>query len=69
VLGADVARQLIRADLLDDRSTWFILGEGTPMFDGEPGRGDPRRKPVVGSVTHLRFRVAKGANGAEKGCE
>jgi hypothetical protein len=48
VLGADVARQLIRADLLDDRSTWFILGEGTPMFDGERVEVIPEGNPSWG---------------------
>ena len=61
VLGADVARQLLRADLLDEIRIHLVpllLGEGTPMFDGERVELIPEGKPVVGAVTHLRFRVA-----------
>jgi len=38
VLGADVARQLLRADLLDEIRVHLVpllLGAGTPLFDGE----------------------------------
>jgi len=43
----------------------LLLGEGTPLFDGERAELIPEGKPVVGPVTHLRFRVAKalGASG------
>jgi dihydrofolate reductase len=61
VLGADVARQLLRADLLDEIRIHLVpllLGEGTPMFDGERVELILEGKPVVGAVTHLRFRVA-----------
>jgi dihydrofolate reductase len=61
VLGADVARQLLRADLLDEIRIHLVpllLGEGTPMFDGERVELIPEGKPFVGAVTHLRFRVA-----------
>ncbi len=62
VLGADVARQLLRAHLLDEiriHIAPLLLGEGTPLFDGERVELIPEGKPVVGTVTHLRFRVAK----------
>ena len=62
VLGADVARQLLRADLLDEIRIHLVpllLGEGTPLFDGERAELIPEGKPVAGTVTHLRFRVAK----------
>jgi dihydrofolate reductase len=61
VLGADVARQLLRAGQLDELRIHLVpilLGEGTPMFDGERADLIPEGKPVVGTVTHLRFRVA-----------
>src|SRR5215203_6216005 len=47
VLGADVARQLLRADLLDEIRIHLVpllLGEGTPMFDGERAELIPKRK-------------------------
>jgi dihydrofolate reductase len=62
VLGADVARQLLSADLLDEIRIHLVpllLGEGTPLFDGERAELIPEGKPVVGTVTHLRFRVAR----------
>lgn len=62
VLGADVARQLLRADLVDAVRIHLVpvlLGVGTPLFDGEQAELIPERKPVTGSVTHLRFWVAK----------
>ncbi|MGH8252196.1 MAG: dihydrofolate reductase family protein [Steroidobacteraceae bacterium] len=65
VLGADVARNLIRADLLDEIRLHLVpllLGEGTPLFDGERAGLISEGKPVVGSVTHLRFHVANTAD-------
>ena len=62
MLGADVARQLLRAELLDEIRIHLVpllLGEGTPLFDGEMADLVPEGKPLVGTVTHLRFRVAK----------
>jgi dihydrofolate reductase len=62
VLGADVARQLLRADLLDELRIHLVpllLGAGTPLFDGEQAELILEGKPVTGTVTHLRFRVAK----------
>jgi dihydrofolate reductase len=64
VLGADVARQLLRADLLDEVRIHLVpllLGEGTPLFAGEQAELIPEGKPVAGAVTHLRFRVARAA--------
>jgi hypothetical protein len=66
VLGADVARQLLRADLLDEIRIHLVpllLGEGTPLFDWERAELIPEGKPVVGTVTHLCFRVAKALDG------
>jgi hypothetical protein len=61
VLGADVARQLLRAELLEEVRIHLVpllLGGGTPLFDGEQAELIPEGKPVTGTVTHLRFRVA-----------
>jgi dihydrofolate reductase len=63
VLGADVARQLLRADLLDEVRIHLVpllLGEGTALFAGEQAELIAEGKPVAGTVTHLRFRVARG---------
>jgi dihydrofolate reductase len=60
VLGADIARQLLRTDLLDEVRIHLVpllLGGGTPLFDGEQAELVPEGKPVTGTVTHLRFRV------------
>ena len=62
VLGADVARQLLRAGLLDE--LWIhivpiLLGAGTPLFDGEQAELILDRKPLATGVTHLWLRVAK----------
>jgi dihydrofolate reductase len=62
VLGADVARQLLRAGLLDEVRVHLVpllLGEGTPLFAGERAELVPEGKPVTGTVTHLRYRVSK----------
>jgi dihydrofolate reductase len=62
VLGADVARQLLRAELLDELLISLVpllLGAGTPLFDGEQAELIPEGKPVTGTVTHLRYRVVK----------
>ena len=67
VLGADVARNLLRAGLLDEIHIHLVpllLGAGTPLFDGERAELIPEGKPVVGTVTHLRFRVAKALEGS-----
>ncbi len=65
VLGADVARQVLRAGLLDEIRLHLVpvlLGAGTPLFDGERAELIPEGKPVTGAVTHLRFRVAQAAD-------
>ncbi|GAA3929259.1 dihydrofolate reductase family protein [Actinomadura viridis] len=62
VLGADVARQLLRAGLLDEVRIHLVpvlLGEGTRLFAGERAELVPVGKPVAGAVTHLRYRVSK----------
>ncbi|WP_433328457.1 dihydrofolate reductase family protein [Spirillospora sp. CA-294931] len=62
VLGADVARQLLRAGLLDEVRLHLVpilLGEGTPLFTGDQGTLIPEGKPTTGTVTHLRYRVPK----------
>ena len=62
VLGADVARRLLRADLLDELRIHLVpllLGDGTPLFDGEHAELIQEGKAVTGTVTHLRFRIAK----------
>jgi dihydrofolate reductase len=58
----DVAGQLLRAGLLDEVRIHLVpllLGEGTPLFAGERAELIPEGKPVAGTVTHLRYRVAK----------
>jgi dihydrofolate reductase len=62
VLGPDVARQLLSAGLLDE--IWIhlvpiLLGSGTRLFGGEKAELIPDGKPVLGAVTHFRFRVGK----------
>lgn len=62
VLGAHVARELLRAGLLDVVRIHLVpllMGEGTRLFDGAPAELIPEGKPVTGTVTHLRYRVAK----------
>jgi dihydrofolate reductase len=62
VLGADVARQLFRADLLDEVRIHLVpllMGEGTALFAGERAELVPEGKPVTGTVTHLRYGVPK----------
>jgi dihydrofolate reductase len=61
VLGPEVARQLLSAGLLDEVRIHLVpilLGAGTRLFDGERAELIPEGKPVTGTVTHLRFRVA-----------
>lgn len=65
VLGADVARQLLSADLLDELRIHLVpvlLGSGTPLFAGERAELIPEGQPVSGAVTHLRFRVAPASD-------
>lgn len=64
VMGADVARQLLRAGRIDE--IWLhvaplLLGGGTPMFDGELVELIPEGRAVAGKAIHLRFRVGKGS--------
>ena len=35
------------------------MGKGTPLFAGQRAGLIPDGKPIAGSVTHLRYRVAK----------
>ncbi|WP_242432567.1 dihydrofolate reductase family protein [Streptomyces sp. Root1310] len=60
MLGADIARQLLRAGLLDEVHIHLVpllLGRGTPLFAGERADLIPQGRPRTGSVTHLRYRV------------
>jgi riboflavin biosynthesis pyrimidine reductase len=62
VLGAEVARQLLRAGLLDEVRIHLVpllMGEGTPLFAGERAELIQEGKPVAGAVTHLRYCVSK----------
>ncbi|MBC9730074.1 dihydrofolate reductase family protein [Streptomyces sp. TRM68367] len=62
VLGAEVARQLLRAGLLDEVHLHLVpllMGEGTPLFAGEQADLIPEGEAVTGSVTHLRYRIRK----------
>jgi dihydrofolate reductase len=61
VLGADVARQLMRAGHLDE--IWLhispiLLGGGTPMFGGVKA-GLVQFEKQAGTATHLFFSVAR----------
>ncbi|SDM61044.1 dihydrofolate reductase family protein [Nonomuraea jiangxiensis] len=61
VMGANVARQLLRAGLLDE--IWLhiaplLLGGGTRLFDGEQVELVPVEAVAGGAfVPHLRYRV------------
>lgn len=62
ILGADVARQLLRAGHVDE--IWLhvapiLLGGGTPMFVGELAKLVPQGKPLVGNATHYFFGVVR----------
>jgi dihydrofolate reductase len=62
VLGAHVARELLKAGLLDELQIHVVpllMGEGTPLFVGEQAELIAEGKPAAGAVTHLRYRVAK----------
>ncbi|MET0597384.1 MAG: dihydrofolate reductase family protein [Mesorhizobium sp.] len=61
VLGPDIGRQLLAAGLLDELRIHLVpilLGGGTKLFDGARAELVPQGRPLVGSVTHLRLRVA-----------
>ena len=62
VLGAEAARHLLRAGLLDEVRIHLVpllMGEGTRLFAGDQAELIPEGKPVAGAVTHLRYRVSK----------
>jgi hypothetical protein len=51
-----------RAGLLDEVHIHLVpllMGEGTRLFDADRAEPIPHGEPVAGSVTHLRYRVAK----------
>ncbi|WFE57926.1 dihydrofolate reductase family protein [Micromonospora sp. WMMD712] len=59
VLGADVARQCVRAGLLDEVLIFFapvLLGAGVRIFD-DPGGPAVRLTPIPGETVHW-YRVA-----------
>lgn len=60
VLGAELARHLLRAGLLDEIRLHLVpilLGGGTPLFAGERAELVAEGEPLAGAVTHLRYRV------------
>ena len=62
VLGAEVARHLLRAGLLDEVRIHLVpllMGEGTRLFARDQAELIPEGKPVAGAVTHLGYRVSK----------
>lgn len=62
ILGADVARQLLRAgavDILRLHTVPIVLGGGTPLFTGETVALEPLDQPSFGSVVHQTFRILK----------
>ncbi|MFD6274783.1 dihydrofolate reductase family protein [Streptomyces sp. NPDC060209] len=62
VLGADLARQLLTAGLLDAVHIHLVpllMGEGTSLFAGERAELIPQGEPLAESATHLRYRIPK----------
>lgn len=64
VMGAQVARQLLRAGLLDEVQIHLapiVLGEGIRLFEegAGPTRLELTRLVDAPGITHLRFRVAR----------
>jgi dihydrofolate reductase len=62
ILGATIARQLLAAGHIDEiwlHTVPILLGGGAPMFAGERAVLIPQGEPLVGSVTHQVFTVAK----------
>jgi dihydrofolate reductase len=62
VLGAEVARHLLRAGLLDEVRIHLVpllMGEFTRLFARDQAELIPEGKPVAGAVTHLGYRVSK----------
>lgn len=64
VMGADVAKQLLRARLLDELHIHLapvVLGEGIPLFEEGAGPTELELTRLVDApgITHLRFRVAR----------
>ena len=60
VLGADVGRQALAAGLLDELHVHLapvLLGGGARLFDGELAEVVAEGEPVIGTATHLRYRV------------
>lgn len=60
VLGADVARQLLKEGHLDEVHLHLVpilLGGGTKLFDGDLADLVPHAEPIAGTVTHLRYRI------------
>ncbi|MEV0213390.1 dihydrofolate reductase family protein [Micromonospora sp. NPDC050695] len=54
ILGADVAKQCLRAGLLDEILIFFapvLLGDGVRMFD-DPGGEQVRLAPIPGETAH-----------------
>ena len=62
VLGGDVSRQLLDAGEVDElrlRIVPILLGGGTRLFEGQRLALEPVGDPLLGSATHLRFRVRR----------
>lgn len=62
VLGAAVARQLLRAGLLDEvriQLVPLLMGEGTPLFAGGACRADPGGGTRRGGRDPLHYRVQR----------
>lgn len=60
ILGADIARQLLRAghvDYLRLHTVPILLGGGTPLFMGEKAELIPEGRADPGTVVHQFFRV------------
>jgi dihydrofolate reductase len=62
VLGADVARQILAAGLLDElylHIAPIMLGGGARLFDGERAELIADGEQATAAATHLRFRVRR----------
>jgi len=62
VMGADVARQILTAGLLDEvylHTAPMLLGGGARLFDGELAELVAVGEPVVGAAIHRRYRVER----------
>ena len=61
VMGADIARQMLVAGLLDEvyiHLAPVLLGTGTPVFCGAQADLEADGEPLAGAANHFRYRVS-----------